>query len=120
MTNDAKIKAIQYPYDQKSIRTAGAILLIHYLHNPIIHLYYPSKRLHNHCLQFLLRHEKKEVYYGICASSELDEIVKCQLYNTLVLSWSYKYKEGPCLFSFFCYLVFFGGVLKVKCVAIAS
>ena len=30
---------------------------IHYLHNPIIHLYYPPKRLHNHCLQFLLGHE---------------------------------------------------------------
>ena len=30
---------------------------IHYLHNPIIHLYYPRKRLHNHCLQFLLGQE---------------------------------------------------------------
>ena len=58
---------------------------IHYLHNPIIHLYYPQRLLHNHCLQFLLGHENvprevenkgggggvvKEVYYGICASSE--------------------------------------------------
>ena len=57
-----------------------------YLHNPIIHLYYPPKLLHNHCLQFLLGDENvprevennayadfwgvKEVYYGICASSE--------------------------------------------------
>ena len=65
-------------------------LLIHYLHNPIIHLYYPPKRLHNHCLQFLLGHENvpkqvennayadfwgvKEVYNGICASSELFQI----------------------------------------------
>ena len=30
---------------------------IHYLHNPIIHLHYPPKLLHNHCLQFLLGHE---------------------------------------------------------------
>ena len=63
---------------------------IHYLHNPIIHLFYPPhppKKLHNHCLQVLLGHEDalrdiknnayanfwrvKEVYYGICASSEL-------------------------------------------------
>ena len=60
------------------------VLSIHYLHNPIIHLYYPTKLLHNHCLQFLLGHENaprevennayadfwvvKEVYYGICAS----------------------------------------------------
>ena len=54
--------------------------------NPIIHLYYPPKRLHNYCLQFLLGHENvprvennaytdiwgvKGVYYGICVSSEL-------------------------------------------------
>ena len=60
---------------------------IHYLHNPIIHLYYPPKLLHNHCLQFLLGHENvprevennayadfwgiKEMYYGIRASCEL-------------------------------------------------
>ena len=31
--------------------------LIHYLHNPIIHLFYPQKILHNHCLQVLLGHE---------------------------------------------------------------
>ena len=59
---------------------------IHYLHNPIIHLFYPQKILHNHCLQILQGHEDvlretknnayanflgvKEVYYGICASSE--------------------------------------------------
>ena len=59
---------------------------INYLHNPIIHLFYPPKILHNHCLQVLLGHEDvlreiknnayanfwglKEVYYGICASSE--------------------------------------------------
>ena len=59
---------------------------IHYLHHPIIHLFYPPKLLHNHCLQVLLGHEDvlreirnnacanfwgvKEVYYGICASSE--------------------------------------------------
>ena len=59
--------------------------IIHYLNNPIIHLYYPPKLSHNHCLQFLLGHENvprevetnayadfwgaKEVYYGICASS---------------------------------------------------
>ena len=68
--------------------------IIHYLHNPIIHLYYPTKLLR---LQFLLGHENvprevennayadffflgwgegggglKEVYYGICASSEWD------------------------------------------------
>ena len=30
---------------------------IHYLHNPIIHLYYSPRPLHNHCLQFLLGHE---------------------------------------------------------------
>ena len=30
---------------------------IHYLHNPMIHLYYPPRLLHNHCLQFLLGHE---------------------------------------------------------------
>ena len=62
-------------------------IFIHYLHNPIIHLFYPPKILHNHCLQVLLGHEDvlreikynayanffggKEVYYGICASSEL-------------------------------------------------
>ena len=61
-------------------------MTIHYLHNPIIHLFYPPKILHNHCLQVLLGHEDvlreiknnayanfwkvKEVYYGICASSE--------------------------------------------------
>ena len=61
---------------------------IHYLQNPIMHLYYPSRLLHNHCLQFLLGHENvprevennayadfwwvKEVYYGICASSEFN------------------------------------------------
>ena len=61
---------------------------IHYLHNPIIHLYYPPKLLHNHCLQFLLGHENvprevennayadfwgiKEMYYGIRASCEID------------------------------------------------
>ena len=63
-----------------------AINAIHYLHNPIIHLFYPPKILHDHCLQVLLGHEDvlreiknnayanfwrvKEVYYGICASSE--------------------------------------------------
>ena len=62
-----------------------------HLHNPIIHLFYPPRILHNHnhCLQLLLGHEDvlgeiknnayanfgggggvKEVYYGICASSE--------------------------------------------------
>ena len=30
---------------------------IHYLRNPITHLYYPPKLLRNHCLQFLLGHE---------------------------------------------------------------
>ena len=65
---------------------SGTSVWIHHLHNPIIHLYYPPKRLHNNCLQFLLVHENvprevennayadfwvvKEVYYGICASSE--------------------------------------------------
>ena len=60
--------------------------VIHYLHNPIIHLFYPPKILHHHCLQVLLGHEDvlreiknnayanfwgvKEVYYGVCASSE--------------------------------------------------
>ena len=54
---------------------------IHYLHNPIIHLYYPARLLHNRCLQFLLGRKNvprevennayadfwgaKEVYYGI-------------------------------------------------------
>ena len=33
------------------------ILAIHYLHNPIIHLFYPQKILHNHRLQVLLGHE---------------------------------------------------------------
>ena len=53
----------------------------------MIHLFYPPKILHNHCLQLLLGHEDalreiknnacanfwgvKEVCYGICASSEL-------------------------------------------------
>ena len=62
-------------------------LHIHYLHNPIIPLFYPPKILHNHSLQVLMGHEDvlreiknkayknfwgvKEVYYGICASSEL-------------------------------------------------
>ena len=48
------------------------------LRNPIMHLYYPPRLLHNHCLQFLLGHENvdadfwgvKEMYYGIRASSE--------------------------------------------------
>ena len=30
---------------------------IHHLHNPIIHLVYTPKILHNHCLQVLLGHE---------------------------------------------------------------
>ena len=67
------------------------ILTIRYLHNPIIHLYYPSRLLHNHCLQFLLGHENvprevennayadfwgvKEVYYGICASGEFCQVI---------------------------------------------
>ena len=62
-------------------------LPIHYLHNPIIHLFYAPKILHNHCLQVLLGREDvlreiknnayanfwgvKEVYYGIWVSSEL-------------------------------------------------
>ena len=61
---------------------------IQYLHNPIIHPFQPSKILHNHGLQVLQEHEDvlweiknnayanfwgvKEVYYGICASSEYD------------------------------------------------
>ena len=61
------------------------------LDNPIIHLFYPPKILHNHCLQVLLGHEDvlreiknnayanfwgvKEVYYGICASSECSLLV---------------------------------------------
>ena len=61
-------------------------IVIHYLHNPIINLFYAPKILHNHCLQVLLGHEDvlreiknnayanfggvKEVYYGICARSE--------------------------------------------------
>ena len=65
---------------------AGFWIPIHYLHNPIMHPFYPPKILHNHCLQVLLGHEDvlkeiknnayanfwgvKEVYYGICASSE--------------------------------------------------
>ena len=61
---------------------AASFYAIHYLHNPIIHLFYPRKILHNHCLQVLLVLRKiknnayayfcwvKEVYYGICASSE--------------------------------------------------
>ena len=60
---------------------AASFYAIHYLHNPIIHLFYPCKILHNHCLQVLLGHEDvlrkiknnayayfcwvKEVYYGI-------------------------------------------------------
>ena len=35
----------------------GYSQVIHYLHNPIIHLYYPPKHLHKHYLQFLLGHE---------------------------------------------------------------
>ena len=30
---------------------------IHYLHNPITHLFYLPKILHNHCLQVLPGHE---------------------------------------------------------------
>ena len=74
-------------------------LTIRYLHNPIIHLYYPRKNLHNHCLQFLLGHENvlrevesnayaylrgvNVVYYGICASSEYS--VRGAVFNTNVL-----------------------------------
>ena len=70
-----------------SMTGIGGLIVIHYLHNPIIHLFYPPKILHNHCLQVLLGHKDvlreiknnayanfwgvKEVYYGICASSEL-------------------------------------------------
>ena len=73
---------------------------IHYLHNPIIHLFYRPKILHNHCLQVLLGHEDvlrenknnayanfwgvKEVYYGICASSEFQDQ---QLFNISSLPW---------------------------------
>ena len=72
-------------------------LMVRPLHNPIIHLCYLPKLLHNNCLQFLLGHENvprevendacedfffllgvgggggegEEVYYGICAISEL-------------------------------------------------
>ena len=55
---------------------------IHYLHNPIIHLFKcPPKILHNHCSQVLLGHEDvlrgvKEVYYGIWASSECESFSK--------------------------------------------
>ena len=34
-----------------------SFILIHYLHNTIMHLFYPTKILHTHCLQFLLGHE---------------------------------------------------------------
>ena len=60
----------------------------------MIHLFYRPKILHNHCLQVLLGHEDvlreiknnayanfwgvKEVYYGICASSEFQDQ---QLFN---------------------------------------
>ena len=63
---------------------AASFYAIHYLHN--IHLFYPRKILHNHCMQVLLGHEDvlrkiknnayayfcwvEEVYYGICARSE--------------------------------------------------
>ena len=30
---------------------------IHYLHNPIVHLFYPPKVSHNHCFHVLLGHE---------------------------------------------------------------
>ena len=59
---------------------------IHYLYNPITHLFYLPKILDNHSFQVLLGREDvlreiknnayanfwgvKEVYYGICASSE--------------------------------------------------
>ena len=79
---------------------------IHYLHNPIIHLYCLPKLLHNHCLQFLLGHENvprevennayadlwgvKEVYYGICASSEYK----------ICISKDYSHCLGFCLVRF--------------------
>ena len=66
--------------------TRETFLSIHYMHNPIIHLFYPLKILHNHCLQVLLGREDvlreiknnayanfwgvEELYCGICASSE--------------------------------------------------
>ena len=34
------------------VQAIGAIFCIHYLHNPIIHLFYPPKILHNHCCKF--------------------------------------------------------------------
>ena len=81
-----RAKLLAHDWSSGCLVTAYAI---HYLHNPIIHLFYPppqKKNLHNYCLQVLLGHEDvlreiknnayanfwgvKEVYYGICASSE--------------------------------------------------
>ena len=61
-------------------------LRILYLHNTIIHRFYPPNNLHRHCFRFPLGHLHvpgeianndyanfwgvKEVYYGICASRE--------------------------------------------------
>ena len=85
-----RVNARRYYLHQFTPKSDG----IHYLHNPIIHLYFLPRLLHNHCLQILLGHENvprevennayaeffffgggvgggvKEVYYGICASSE--------------------------------------------------
>ena len=41
---------------KNSVAAQGIRELIHYLHNLIMHLYFPPKRLRNHCLRFLLGH----------------------------------------------------------------
>ena len=87
-TNNADMRSFDFRRKLVSQPIEGRCFWIDYLPSPIIHLFYPPPRriLHNHCLQVLLGHEDvpreiknnayanswgvKEVYYGICASSE--------------------------------------------------